>query len=454
MVQTPTAGPLAADDPEIFASLTRERDRQRDSLEMIASENYTSPAVLDAMGTILTNKYAEGYPGKRYYGGCEFVDEIETLAIDRAKALFGADHANVQPHSGAQANIAAYYALLEPGDTAMGMELSHGGHLSHGLKVNLSGRWFNFVSYGVDRETEQIDYDEMAKLAREHRPKVIVVGATAYPRQYDFARSAEIAQSVDAVLMADIAHISGLIAAGLHPTPVGLAPVITSTTHKTLRGPRSAFILTDADHARPLDRAVFPGTSGGPHMHIIAAKAVAFREAATPEFKQYAARIIENAKALADGLQGQGLRLASGGTDNHLLLVDVGVRGLTGKAVEQALDASGITVNKNTIPFDERKPTITSGVRIGTPALTTRGMGPDEMRTIAGLIGRVLDGIDDDAVHQTVRADVVDLVKSFEWLAHMNSWSCLPPMSRRSRSPKNSAVSAHSSPNTAAPSAN
>ena len=404
---------LADADPEIAAAIDRESGRQHDSLEMIASENYTSPAVMAAVGSVLTNKYAEGYPGKRYYGGCEFVDEIETLAIDRAKALFGAQHANVQPHSGAQANLAAFFALMDPGDAAMGLELSHGGHLSHGLKVNLSGKWFNFASYSVDRETERIDYDAMAAVAREVRPKLIVIGATAYPRQYDFVRAAEIARSVNAVLMADIAHVAGLIAAGHHPTPVGYAPVITSTTHKTLRGPRSAFILTDQEHARAIDRAVFPGTSGGPHMHVIAGKAVAFREAATPQFKDYAARIIQNAKALADALQGEGLRLVSGGTDNHLLLVDVGVRGLTGKAVEAGLDKAGITVNKNTIPYDERRPTVTSGVRIGTPALTTRGMGPGEMRAIARLIGRVLDDIEDDAALAAVRHDVADLVQGF-----------------------------------------
>ncbi len=413
MVQTPAADLIAAADPDISDAIAREAVRQHTGLEMIASENYTSPAVLAAMGSILTNKYAEGYPGKRYYGGCEIVDEIETLAIDRAKALFGADHANVQPHSGAPANLAAYYALMSPGDTALGMELSHGGHLTHGLKVNFSGRWFNFVSYGVNRETELIDYDEMAQLAREHQPKIIVVGATAYPRQYDFARSAEIAESVGAVLLADMAHIAGLVAAGLHPTPVGCAPVITSTTHKTLRGPRSAFILCDAEYARAIDRAVFPGTSGGPHMHTIAGKAVAFREAATDDFRRYAERIIENARALADALLAVGVRLVSGGTDNHLLLVDVGVRGLTGKAVEKALDASGITVNKNTIPYDEQKPMVTSGVRIGTPALTTRGMGPDEMRAIAVLIGRVMDDIESESVHAAVRADVAELVKDF-----------------------------------------
>ena len=413
MVQSPSFGLLTAADPEVAAAIDREAGRQRQSLEMIASENYTSPAVMAAVGSVLTNKYAEGYPGKRYYGGCDYVDEIETLAIERAKALFGAAHANVQSHSGAQANLAAYYALMAPGDVALGMELSHGGHLTHGLKVNISGKWFNFASYGVDRETERIDYDAMAAVAREVRPKVIVVGATAYPRQYDFARAAEIAKSVNAVLMADMAHISGLVASGHHPSPVGYAPVVTSTTHKTLRGPRSAFILTDSDQARAIDRAVFPGTSGGPHMHVIAGKAIAFRDAATPEFKAYSGRIIENAQALADALSGEGLRLVSGGTDNHLLLVDVGVRGLTGKAVEENLDLAGITVNKNTIPYDERKPTVTSGVRIGTPALTTRGMGPDEMRTIGRLIGRVLDNIGDGPAHAAVRADIAELVQGF-----------------------------------------
>ena len=413
MVQTGTVDVLAAADPDIVAALRREATRQRDTLEMIASENYTSLAVLAAMGSILTNKYAEGYPGKRYYGGCEHVDEVETLAIDRAKALFAAEHANVQPHSGAQANLAAYYALMEPGDTALGMELSHGGHLTHGLRVNLSGRWFNFVSYGVDRETELIDYDAMAQLARTHRPKVIVVGATAYPRCYDFARSAEIAESVSATLVVDMAHVAGLVAAGLHPSPVGLAPVITSTTHKTLRGPRSAFILCDAEHATAIDRAVFPGTSGGPHMHTIAAKAVAFKEAATDDFRRYAAAIIENTQVLAEGLRAAGLRLVSGGSDNHLLLVDVGVLDLTGKAVEEALGSAAITVNKNTIPFDTRKPTVASGIRVGTAALSTRGMGPDEMRRIARLISRVLADIDDAAVQTAVRAEVAEMVRAF-----------------------------------------
>ena len=413
MTLTLSARAIGDADPEIADAIEREARRQHDGLELIASENYPSEPVLAAMGSILTNKYAEGYPGRRYYGGCEFVDVVETLAIDRAKALFGAQHANVQPHSGSQANIAAYYALLEPGDTAMGLELNHGGHLSHGLPVNISGRWFQFVSYGVDRETERIDYDAMAAAAREHRPKVIVVGATAYPRHYDFPRAAEIAENVGATLMVDMAHFAGLVAGGVHPSPLPYAPVVTTTTHKTLRGPRSALILTNEDLAREIDRAVFPGTSGGPHMHTIAAKAVALREAATPEFQAYSAQIVANAKALAESLQQEGLRLVSGGTDNHLVLVDVGVKGLTGKAAEAALDAAGITANKNTIPYDEQRPTVTSGVRIGTPALTTRGMREPEMAEVARLIGRVLDAIDDESVRAAVRGDARELAAAF-----------------------------------------
>ena len=413
MTLTLSARAIGDADPEIADAIEREARRQHDGLELIASENYPSEPVLAAMGSILTNKYAEGYPGRRYYGGCEFVDVVETLAIDRAKSLFGAQHANVQPHSGSQANIAAYYALLEPGDTAMGLELNHGGHLSHGLPVNISGRWFQFVSYGVDRETERIDYDAMAAAAREHRPKVIVVGATAYPRHYDFPRAAEIAEDVGATLMVDMAHFAGLVAGGVHPSPVPYAPVVTTTTHKTLRGPRSALILTNEELAREIDRAVFPGTSGGPHMHTIAAKAVALREAAAPEFQAYSAQIVANAKALAEGLQQEGLRLVSGGTDNHLVLVDVGVKGLTGKAAEAALDAAGITANKNTIPYDEQRPTVTSGVRIGTPALTTRGMREGEMAAVARLIGRVLDAIDDESVRSAVRNDARELAAAF-----------------------------------------
>ncbi len=413
MALTLAGAALDAVDAEIASAIELEAGRQRDGLELIASENYPSEPVLAAMGSVLTNKYAEGYPGKRYYGGCQFVDVVEELAIERAKSLFGADHANVQAHSGTQANIAAYFALLSPGDTAMGMELNHGGHLTHGLPVNISGRWFDFVSYGVDRETEQIDYDAMAVLAREHRPKVIVVGATAYPRIYDFPKAAEIAESVDAVLMVDMAHVAGLVAGGVHPSPVPYAPVVTTTTHKTLRGPRSALMLTNSEMARKIDRAIFPGTSGGPHMHTIAAKAVALKEAATPEFAEYAAQIVANCKALADGLLSNGWRLVSGGTDNHLLLLDVGVKGLTGKAAEAALDQAGITVNKNTIPYDTQRPTVTSGVRIGTPALTTRGMREDDMAQIAGLISRVLDHIDNADEQARVGAEVRELASGF-----------------------------------------
>ncbi len=413
MALTLAGAALDAVDAEIASAIELEAGRQRDGLELIASENYPSEPVLAAMGSVLTNKYAEGYPGKRYYGGCQFVDVVEELAIERAKSLFGADHANVQAHSGTQANIAAYFALLSPGDTAMGMELNHGGHLTHGLPVNISGRWFDFVSYGVDQETEQIDYDAMAVLAREHRPKVIVVGATAYPRIYDFAKAAEIAELVDAVLMVDMAHVAGLVAGGVHPSPVPYAPVVTTTTHKTLRGPRSALMLTNSELARKIDRAIFPGTSGGPHMHTIAAKAVALKEAATPEFAEYAAQIVANCKALADGLLSNGWRLVSGGTDNHLLLLDVGVKGLTGKAAEAALDLAGITVNKNTIPYDTQRPTVTSGVRIGTPALTTRGMREDDMAQVAGLISRVLDHIDNADEQARVRAEVRELASGF-----------------------------------------
>ena len=413
MALTLAGAALDVADAEIASAIELEAGRQRDGLELIASENYPSEPVLAAMGSVLTNKYAEGYPGKRYYGGCEFVDVVEELAIERAKSLFGADHANVQAHSGTQANIAAYFALLSPGDTAMGLELNHGGHLTHGLPVNISGRWFEFVSYGVDQETEQIDYDAMASLAREHRPKVIVVGATAYPRVYDFARAAEIAESIEAVLMVDMAHVAGLVAGGAHPSPVPYAPVVTTTTHKTLRGPRSALILTNSEMARAIDRAIFPGTSGGPHMHTIAAKAVALKEAATPEFAAYASQIVANARALAEGLQSGGWRLVSGGTDNHLVLLDVGVKGLTGKAAEAALDRAGITVNKNTIPYDSQRPTVTSGIRIGTPALTTRGMREPEMREVARLIGQVLDDIESEATQSRVREQVRELASGF-----------------------------------------
>ncbi len=400
-------------DPEVAAAIAREEVRQRLTLEMIASENYTSAAVLAAAGSVLTNKYAEGYPGKRYYGGCQFVDQVEELARTRAKQLFGADHANVQPHSGAQANLAAYFAFLEPGDPVMGMTLSHGGHLTHGSPVNFTGKTYAFYSYGVDRETENIDYGEMRRIALEVHPKIIVVGATAYPRIIDFARCREIATEAASLLMVDMAHIAGLVAAGVHPSPVPFADIVTSTTHKTLRGPRSGFILAREDHAAAIDRAVFPGMQGGPLMHIIAAKAVAFGEALQPGFRHYAQQIVANAQALADGLLGRGLRLVSGGTDNHLLLVDVGSKGMSGKKAEWLLDEVGITVNKNTIPYDERSPTITSGIRVGTAALTTRGFGPDEMRRIAGFIADVLEAPDDAAVAAGVSGEVRAMAESF-----------------------------------------
>jgi glycine hydroxymethyltransferase len=404
---------LEKNDPEVADIISREEDRQRLGLELIASENYTSAAVLEAMGSVLTNKYAEGYPGKRYYGGCEVVDEVEELARSRAKALFGAEHVNVQPNSGAEANMSSYFALIKPGDAAMGMNLQQGGHLTHGKEINFSGQLYNFVHYGVDRESEYIDYDEMLRLAREHRPKIIVTGATAYPRKIDFERSKEIADEVGAYLLADIAHISGLVATGLHPSPVEHADVVTSTAHKTLRGPRSGFILCKEEVAKQIDKSVFPGTQGGPHMHIIAAKAVCFAEALKPEFRDYAERIIENAQALAEGLLSQGLRLVSGGTDNHLLLVDVGVKGISGRDTERLCDRAGITVNRNTIPYDERPPLQGSGIRMGSPALTTRGMGPDEMRTIAGLFAKLIENRDDDKAVSDIGEQVRDLASGF-----------------------------------------
>jgi glycine hydroxymethyltransferase len=406
-------GVLEQQDPEVAAIIQREQQRHRKGLELIASENYASAAVLEALGTVLSTKYAEGYPGKRYYGGCQHVDEVEELALGRLKELFGAEHANVQPHSGAEANRAAYTALMEVGDTAMGMDLAQGGHLTHGLAVNFSGKLYRFVHYGVDRETELLDYDAMAAIAREHKPKVIVVGATAYPRIIDFARCREVADEVGAYLLADIAHIAGLVAAGLHPSPVHHAHVTTSTTHKTLRGPRGAFILCEPELAKKIDRAVFPGTQGGPHMHSIAAKAVCFGEALSREFGEYQRSIVENARVLAEELQGHGLRVVSGGTDNHLLLVDVGVRGVTGRDAQLALEAAGITVNKNTIPYDERPPAVSSGIRIGTPAVTSRGFGPDEMRRVAALIARVLDNLGDEKAAAAVRQEVEELAGSF-----------------------------------------
>jgi len=400
-------------DPEVYAAIAGERRRQQYGLEMIASENYTSAAVLEAQGSVLTNKYAEGYPGRRYYGGCEYVDQVERLAIERAKQLFGAAHVNVQPHSGAQANMAVFFAALQPGDVILGLDLAHGGHLTHGMRLNFSGKYFQVISYGVRREDHRIDFDDLARKAREHRPRLIIAGASAYPRQIDFARFAEIAESVGALLLVDMAHIAGLIAAKLHPDPVPYAHFVTSTTHKTLRGPRSGFIMCQAEWSDRINAAVFPGIQGGPLMHVIAAKAVAFGEALRPSFRSYAAQIIANAHALAEVLVRAGFPLISGGTDTHLLLVDVTAKGLTGKQAEQLLDAAGITVNKNMIPFDTRKPLDPSGIRIGTPALTTRGMREDEMRRIGTWIDQVLSHPGDAAVLERVRAGVRELCEQF-----------------------------------------
>ena len=405
---------LRAVDPEIADAIEAERRRQNTHIELIASENFVSEAVLAAQGSVLTNKYAEGYPGRRYYGGCEHVDVAERLAIERAKELFGAEHVNVQPHSGSQANQAVYFAALEPGDTVMGMALPHGGHLTHGHPINLSGRLYRFVEYGVDRETEQIDYDALEAQAREVRPKMIVAGASAYPRIIDFARLREICDAVGALLFVDMAHIAGLVAAGLHPSPIPYADYVTTTTHKTLRGPRGGLILCKEKYAKDLDRAVFPGVQGGPLMHVIAAKAVALKEALTPEFRAYQEQIVNNAQALAQALKARGFRLISGGTDNHLMLVDVkSSRGLTGKQAETLLDEVGITVNKNTIPFDMEKPAVCSGLRLGTPAVTTRGMKEAEMEEIADIIDRVLSHPADEAVHQEARERVARLCAAF-----------------------------------------
>ncbi len=400
-------------DPEIARLIREETRRQAEGLELIASENFVSPAVLEALGSSLTNKYAEGYPGKRYYGGCEVVDQVEQLAIDRAKTLFGADHANVQPHSGSQANMAAYFALAAPGDTLLAMSLNFGGHLTHGSPVNFSGKLFKIVPYGLAQATETIDMAEVRRLAREHKPKILVVGASAYPRTLQFAEFAEIAKEVGAALVVDMAHIAGLVAAGLHPNPVPHAEIVTTTTHKTLRGPRGGMILCREAHAKTLNSQIFPGIQGGPLEHVIAAKAVAFLEALRPEFKEYQRRIVENAQVLAEGLKGAGLRLVSGGTDNHLMLVDLRPKKLTGKVAEEALGKAGITVNKNMIPWDPEKPMTTSGIRVGTPALTTRGMGAREMSLVASLIGRALDAPGDEAALAKVRADVKDLCRQF-----------------------------------------
>jgi glycine hydroxymethyltransferase len=404
---------LAAVDPEIYAVLADERRRQNEGLELIASENFVSPAVLRAAGSVLTNKYAEGYPGRRYYGGCEVVDRAERLAIDRALELFGAEHANVQPHSGTTANMAVYFGFLAPGDKLMGMDLSAGGHLTHGHRLSYSGRDFEVASYGVDRDSERVDYEAVIELARRERPKLIVCGASAYSRTLDFARFREAADTCGALLMADIAHIAGLVAAGLHPSPVPHCDFVTTTTHKTLRGPRAGMVLCRAEHAKALDRAVFPGLQGGPLMHVIAAKAVAFKEALGDGFKAYQRQIVANAARLAARLEHHGFRIVSGGTDNHLFLVDVAARGLTGKVAEEALGAAAITVNKNTIPFDEKPPLVASGVRIGTPALTTRGMDEPAMDEVGDLIAEVLAAPEDAAVHAAVREKVHRLTRRF-----------------------------------------
>jgi glycine hydroxymethyltransferase len=405
--------PLVEADPQIAALLRAETRRQAEGLELIASENFVSPAVLEAVGSTLTNKYAEGYPGKRYYGGCEVVDEVEQLAIDRARQLFGAEHANVQPHSGSQANMAAYFALAAPGDTFVAMSLNFGGHLTHGAKVNFSGKLFNIVPYGLRQADETVDLDEVARLAREHKPRILVVGASAYPRTLHFDRFAEIAREVGAALVVDMAHIAGLVAGGLHPSPVPYADIVTTTTHKTLRGPRGGLILCREAHAKALNSQIFPGIQGGPLEHVIAGKAVALGEALRPEFKVYARTIVENAQVLAEGLKSAGLRLVSGGTDNHLMLVDLRPKKLTGKVAEEALGKAGITVNKNMIPWDPEKPFVTSGIRVGTPALTTRGMGTREMTLVAHLIGRALDASTDEAALAKVRGEVKELCSHF-----------------------------------------
>lgn len=404
---------IDAVDPQIADAIRTETARQNDTLELIASENHVSHAVLTAMGSVFTNKYAEGYPGKRYYGGCGPTDVVETIAIERAKKLFGAEHANVQPHSGSQANMSVYFAMLKPGDTIMGMDLSHGGHLTHGHPLSYSGRDFKVVAYGVRKEDELIDYDEMQKIAEENKPRMIICGASAYSRVIDFKRIREIADSVGALMMADIAHIAGLVVTGHHPSPVPYADFVTTTTHKTLRGPRSGLVLCKEQHAKDLDRAVFPGVQGGPLVHIIAAKAVAFKEALSDEFRAYQGQVVKNAKALATAVGGTGFRIVSGGTDNHLFMADVFSKGITGKDAQNMLEAAGITVNKNTIPFDQNKPMVASGVRIGTPAVTTRGLAEAEMKTIAELIARVLDSKGDADVIANVKSEVKSLCDRF-----------------------------------------
>ena len=401
------------DDPEVWSAIAAEQTRQQEGLEMIASENFTSAAVMQAVGSVLTNKYAEGYPGHRYYGGCEFVDTVEDLARNRLKALFGAEHVNVQPHSGSQANSAVYLTAIQPGDTVLAFDLAHGGHLTHGMKLNSSGIFYKFVHYGVRRDNQLLDFDQIASLAREHKPKLIVAGASAYPREIPHGRFAEIAREVGAKLMVDMAHYAGLVAAGIHDNPVPVADFVTSTTHKTLRGPRGGIAMCRAENAKALDRSVFPGTQGGPLMHVIAGKAVAFGEALKPEFKRYGQNVVDNARTLAAALASGGVKLVSGGTDNHLMLVDVTPLGIGGKLAEEVLDRCGITCNKNMIPFDERKPMDPSGIRLGTPALTTRGMGTSEMKQIAAWILRVLKSPSDQQVIATTKGDVAELAEQF-----------------------------------------
>lgn len=404
-------------DPKVQEMIELELGRQRNKLEMIASENFVSQAVMEAQGSVLTNKYAEGYPHKRYYGGCEYVDMVEELAIERAKQLFGAEHVNVQPHSGSQANFGVYFALLEPGDTIMGMNLSHGGHLTHGSPVNVSGKYFNIIPYGVDAETGRIDYDEMRKIAQEHKPKMIIGGGSAYSRQIDFKTMAEIAHEVGAIFMVDMAHFAGLVAAGLHPNPVEYADIVTTTTHKTLRGPRGGMIMCKEEYAKAIDKSIFPGIQGGPLMHVIAAKAVAFGEALQPEFKEYAKQVIVNAQTLAEALQQEGFTIVSGGTDTHVLLVDLRTVGLTGKVAEHVLDEVGITCNKNTIPFDPESPFVTSGIRLGTPALTTRGLNAEDMKEIASIISLVLKYPEDAAVLAEAKQRVATLCETYPMYA-------------------------------------
>ncbi|MBI3799205.1 MAG: serine hydroxymethyltransferase [Deltaproteobacteria bacterium] len=404
---------LAQRDPEVYAAIQHETERQEYNLELIASENIVSEAVLEAQGSVLTNKYAEGYPGRRYYGGCEYMDVVEQLALDRAKALFGAEHVNVQPHSGAQANMAAYFSQLQPGDTILSMNLSHGGHLTHGSPVNFSGKFFHVIPYGVRESDQRIDYEEVASLARQHRPKMLVAGHSAYPRQIDAAQFRRVADEIGAMVMVDIAHFAGLVAAGLHPSPIPYAELVTTTTHKTLRGPRGGMIMSRRDLAKSVDSSVFPGNQGGPLMHVIAAKAVALKEALSPEFKTYQQQIVVNAKALAAGLLQRGFRLVSGGTDNHLMLLDLRETELTGKVAQETLDRARITVNKNAVPFDPRSPFVTSGVRIGTPAVTSRGMKEKEMEVIAEFIARALQKVGDEKTLTAIGAEVRDFCEKF-----------------------------------------